>query len=655
MLIAKAMRLAARGSCSPGGLLGEAFPISGQIDPKTFPFLLMNLHRQGATGSFKVEGPTYQKALYFRAGRILFGSSNDPRDQLGAILIENGKISPEQLEDVNSKVGPGSPLAKVLAETGFVNQRELSEAARTKVERILSDIVGYTSGSFEFEDGVLPKGAVDLKLSTERLVLAAVRRIQDRNFVLRHLSGLGEVLLPALQNDEKLDEIQADSAGLIEELDGVATLKEAAERARLDEFEAAKVACALLFLGIVERRDARKAPPVFMLDDDGAADFDLSETARAAFFVEDEEGQLAPGPRQTPSMPEPSLPTSRAAPRAPEAMPARRRVATPPEESHEDASASAEKEAPPPAPFAGQSKGVVGLPAEPSGARNSSEERFPSFISLGPVAPTAPNNSLSSVLDVILDAKKQEGPLEPLERPELVWSARREKPTISGPRTARSHRTVWLSVAGAGVLAGLGVVAWLFVLPKLNGSGAVAGQHPPPSAPSPVAAATAAPPKTAPVAGWSPAPPLPTPAAPSPIPAVIASPASRSSAPPSPAPRSSEPTGSLDKARRLLRGGSFPEAAQSFVGAVKGAPRGTLTVQLFVACSPETVQKAADAVESMEFYILPTNYQGRSCFRLCWGLYEQESRASAAMRSLPEYFRKGGAAPRVVPASSLLP
>src|SRR5512134_3490923 len=144
--------------------MAESFPISGNIDPKSFPFLLMDLHRQGATGSLKVEGPAYPKALYYRSGRILFGSSNDPKDQLGAILIENGKITAEQLADVNTKVGPGNPLAKVLAESGFVNQRELGEAARIKVERILSDILGYTAGTFEFEDGVLPKGAVDLKL-----------------------------------------------------------------------------------------------------------------------------------------------------------------------------------------------------------------------------------------------------------------------------------------------------------------------------------------------------------------------------------------------------------------------------------------------------------------------------------------------------------
>src|SRR5688572_461040 len=228
-------------------------PISGAIDPSAFPFLLIDLHRNGATGSLKVAGPSYQKALYFRAGRILFGSSNDPRVRLGAVLIESGKITPEQLEDVNGKVGPGSPLAKVLTETGFVNQRELSEAARAKVERILSDIVAYEDGTFEFEDGVLPKGAVDLKLSTERVVVAAVRRVTDRNFVLRYIDGMEVVLRGTNDVAVPFAEIETDTSGITHYLDGVRTLKEAASLARLDDFEAAKIACALLFLGAVEK------------------------------------------------------------------------------------------------------------------------------------------------------------------------------------------------------------------------------------------------------------------------------------------------------------------------------------------------------------------------------------------------------------------
>jgi len=82
--------------------------VSGNIEAKSFPFLVLDLHQHGATGSLKVDGPAYQKALYFRAGRILFGSSNDPRDQLGAILIDGGKLTPEQLEEVNARLVLGT-------------------------------------------------------------------------------------------------------------------------------------------------------------------------------------------------------------------------------------------------------------------------------------------------------------------------------------------------------------------------------------------------------------------------------------------------------------------------------------------------------------------------------------------------------------------
>ena len=33
----------------PGGAVAETFPISGSIDPKAFPFLLMDLHREENT------------------------------------------------------------------------------------------------------------------------------------------------------------------------------------------------------------------------------------------------------------------------------------------------------------------------------------------------------------------------------------------------------------------------------------------------------------------------------------------------------------------------------------------------------------------------------------------------------------------------------
>ncbi len=633
--------------------MADAFPISGQIDPKAFPFLLVDLHRHGATGSLKVEGPSYQKALYFRGGRILFGSSNDPRDQLGAILIESGKITPEQLEDVSSKMGPGSPLAKVLADTGFVNQRELSEAAQAKVERILSDVLAYDMGAFEFEDGVLPKGAVDLKLSTERLVMSAVRRVTDRNFVLRHLEGIDVVFAPSLSATGVVPELGSDAENLLEEIDGKASLKEAAARTRLDEFEAAKIACAMLFLGVIERSQPHSrlvagAPPpgAFVPSDADGPELDLGATVRAAF-----KGQPATEPELPIRLgrpPEAELPPIALPPPTPQPPMPERTIAVP------LVAPPTLIEPPRPAPLPPKSNPPL-VPPPPPKSNPSVTPAPPRTVTpqpredglplvpppplIEPRAATRPSHDDLAAVDALLNSRTVEGPMASLERRPIAeerWApdfAARPAPRATAQRS--SGRGPLLVAAGVIALAAIGAGAWYF----LRG-------RPVSPAPPPTTIARSAPTTAAPVT-------VPTEATAPPVTTALATP--RSAAPPPTVPaRSSEPL-SLAQARTLMRQGQLPQAARGFASNVKGAPAGTLSVQLLVACAPETVQKALDGVPSDELFILPVHYNGRDCFRMCWGLYTSPAKAASAMRALPEYFKAGGARPKVTPVASLLP
>src|SRR5262249_44189104 len=116
-------------------------------------------------------------------------------------------------------------------------------------------------------------------------------RVEDRAFVLRHLSGLDVVLRPAPDMSGRLPEVEAETGELLAQIDGKRTLKEAAAATRFDEFEAAKVGCALLFLGLVGRDGlgayggsaASADGGAFLLPSDEGAEIDLSETAREAF------------------------------------------------------------------------------------------------------------------------------------------------------------------------------------------------------------------------------------------------------------------------------------------------------------------------------------------------------------------------------------
>jgi hypothetical protein len=708
--------------------MAEAFPNSGNIDPRVFPFLLMDLHQRGATGSLKVDGPAYPKALYLRGGRILFGSSNDPKDQLGSILIENGKITTEQLEDVNVKVGPGNPLAKVLAESGYVNQRELGEAARIKVERILSDVIAYTSGAFEFEDGVLPKGAVDLKLSTERLLLAAVRRIPDRGFVLRHLASLGVVLKPAEAMNPRLLEIGAETGGLPERLDGQRTLKEAASLTRLDEFEAAKVACGLLFLGLVTRAEDAGGAGTPLAGAGGEGELDLAQTARAA-FGDDSHGETPaashPAETEAPffvseptsSSPEPAFPFpageapafATSAPGSfpmPEPDPDRLTMVEPgspafaesqtpvfaepaafvtPTEPASPVTPGVESQ-PTPAIIFGSVDPAASSPAVPEPTPGFEIETaadfspsVPSFIpaphappdtfedvtppaavtypdpgpledhASEPVPASRPSKDDLAALDALLNPSGSGASLASGEkpRPQERWEPQ-FRPTAAGrPNRKRSSPVLPWVLGGLGVVSAIAGAGFYFFGSQILRAIARAT---PARSPAPVATAMAS-------ASASPdRPPTPTPtAAASPNAPVTTAPSPSPRATPVPAPTASPRPGSTATAdaHKLLQNGSYLEAAQEFASGLKKSGA-QFSIQILVACSTETIQKANQSVPGDELYILPVTFKGRSCYRLCWGSYPTEEAAAAALRALPEYFRRGGATPKVMPTAGML-
>jgi hypothetical protein len=607
-------------------------PVGGGIDPGSFPFLVADLHRKGATGSLKVAGPSYQKALYFRSGRILFGSSNDPRDQLGAILIESGKITPEQLDDVSAKVGPGSPLAKVLTDTGFVNQRELSEAARAKVERILSDVMAYSEGSFEFEDGVLPKGAVDLKLSTERVIVAAVRRIADRNFVLRYIDGMEAVLRPTGDMASRAAEIETDTSGVTMYLDGARALKEAASLARLDEFEAAKIACALLFLGMVDKvamvdlgalAAAAQAAPVQAAPAPAAGDVPFmidAETPAAVIGMEpstSEPGTIRMEPESPPLTAEPAVePIRMEAPDGPVVM----MEPEPTPLTAAEPTVMMAPEPPPPEPPA-----FVMPPARETPHRRVYD--VPPLVPPpprpepppAPIAATPPTAEELKALDELLNPKLA-GPRAALDRAE---DARQERARAAPPppRAARrpppSSSRLPLVLGLAAVVAVAAAAGWFFVLKPKETATAARADAPPARGPATTLAAP--PPSTLAPATAPPAPPA------------------------------------ADDARGLLAQGNYPEAGRLFAAELRAAGPGAATVQLFISCAPETIAKAVGAVGTETLVILPTRFNGRDCYRMCWGIHPSSTRAVTSLRSLPEYFRQGGVAPKVVPASEIAP
>jgi hypothetical protein len=253
-----------------------------------------------------------------------------------------------------------------------------------------------------------------------------------------------------------------------------------------------------------------------------------------------------------------------------------------------------------------------------------------------------------AALDELLNPRTLEGPLTPLEKPAHVerWAPQFGQKATPGRRGRPGAAGGGGAVAVGGAVVAVGLLAatgWWYTRPPGT---PVAAATPAGSAASPAPGPTSTVAPTAAAPTTIAAGPTTLVSVPVTIPPTLA-PSPVAALPPPPA-------GARDP-RRLLEDGSYPEAARAFASKVRAAGRGGASIQLLIACSTDTIQKAVQSGAGEDLLIVPVNYHGRDCYRLLWGLYPSSDRASSALRSLPEYFRKGGASPKVIAASEIVP
>jgi hypothetical protein len=183
--------------------------------------------------------------------------------------------------------------------------------------------------------------------------------------------------------------------------------------------------------------------------------------------------------------------------------------------------------------------------------------------------------------------------------------------------------------------------------------------------PTPPAAAAAIPSISPAAKGTVAAAPSPTPKAqPSPTPKATPTPAPPVAAKPQPTPTAVKPAATpappVAPARAstdgyaALKAGRLAEAATAFESAARSR-QAEFSIQLLVACAPQTIEKALANDVSPDLFALPVTIGGKSCHRLMRGYYKSAADATAAIATLPPYYAVEGAKPKGVQLKTLLP
>jgi len=143
-------------------------------------WLMARAHADQVTGALRLVSGGIERTLYLTQGRPVVVTSNAPEERIGQILIRKGKLTQKELDvALNHVQKKHKRLAEVLVEMGVMTQRDQDqEVADQYAERAIA-LCSWREASVEFTPRAPPDELVQIRLSTERLVLEGLRRHYD--------------------------------------------------------------------------------------------------------------------------------------------------------------------------------------------------------------------------------------------------------------------------------------------------------------------------------------------------------------------------------------------------------------------------------------------------------------------------------------------
>jgi hypothetical protein len=131
--------------------------IKGSLKEASLPDVLQLLALGKKSGCLAVADRQNFGYVYFDEGRICYASIVNRRDRIGDLLVKNGRVSPEQLEQAIAlqEQRRDSKLGELLVEISAVTRKDLENYMQIQIEEAVITL-HLTQGTFNFEAGIRP-------------------------------------------------------------------------------------------------------------------------------------------------------------------------------------------------------------------------------------------------------------------------------------------------------------------------------------------------------------------------------------------------------------------------------------------------------------------------------------------------------------------
>lgn len=135
------------------------------------------------TGAIVLERKGIVKKIFLEDGLLVAGSSNDPKEYLGQVLLCFGWISEQELKEAfQMQKARKQLLGKLLVDSYGVKAENIEKALRIKIEETVYDIFLWEEGKFIYSDGIAQitkHDRLDSAITIDHVLLEGARRVDE--------------------------------------------------------------------------------------------------------------------------------------------------------------------------------------------------------------------------------------------------------------------------------------------------------------------------------------------------------------------------------------------------------------------------------------------------------------------------------------------
>ena len=225
----------------------------GKLSDKLFPKIVRDLAHENATGRLRLTQNGKIREILIESGVPVFASSTIPGEQPESRLVQDGLISPEQLDAaIVISRQTSQPVEKILVQTKAITRLGLQRILCELSTAIVNSASEWIDGDYRFV--AAPKVPLEAKLiwtSTECILIGA-RQASANSNVLDALAPDERGIRPASHPTTTAATLSSTEGYVLSCIQSPTTIAEACMLTGLSHVETRRAILVLILLGLLE-------------------------------------------------------------------------------------------------------------------------------------------------------------------------------------------------------------------------------------------------------------------------------------------------------------------------------------------------------------------------------------------------------------------